>query len=48
MTITEAINIISPAAYGHAFTTGRTWYQALNLAVIALVQQRDRQEGPPL
>lgn len=47
MTIQKAISILSQAANGHAFTTGQEWYQALNMAVTALVQQRQRQEGLP-
>lgn len=46
MSIQKAISILSQAANGHAFTTGQEFYDALRLGIEALVQQRERQEGP--
>lgn len=45
MTLQTAINILNLAASGHAFTTGTDFYDALRLGVLALIEQRDRQEG---
>lgn len=45
MTLQTAINILNQAANGHVFTTGKDFYDALRLAILALIEQRDRQEG---
>lgn len=45
MTPQTAINILSAAANGHAFTTGDDFWAALRMGVDALIEQRQRQEG---
>jgi len=45
MTIQNAIDILSQAAYGHALTTGPEFYEALKLAVAALTRQQQQRAG---
>jgi len=45
MPLQKAIEILNLAASGHAFTTGQDFYDALRLAIEALIEKRDRHEG---